>query len=372
MNIYSSRIKKVQDYINQSGSDGFFISKSAHIFYLSGFKGLSPEEMEASLFIDQKSVYLYLPKMYQEQGNNLDSVKEKIVTCILDYERDGLLSIWLKTSGKGKNILIEEGDLTIAEYNYLKKESEGTFQTSNGFLESLRVIKDAEELNKIREVVSRTDLVFNDLIAGLKSQDYPQLTELDVADLLRVLGRKHGLLAFSFEPIVASGAGGSEPHYVTSNKKLQKGEALLMDFGFTLDGYHSDLTRTIFLGKATDTFKKMYEVVLECNKQSLKSTKPGIDAGSLHKKAVTFFKKHRLDQFFIHGLGHGVGLEVHEEPFFRLHRKTPLQTGMAVTIEPGLYFPNEFGIRIEDYVIVTEKGCDVLSKGSTKELIELS
>jgi Xaa-Pro aminopeptidase len=144
-----------------------------------------------------------------------------------------------------------------------------------------------------------------------------------------------------------------------------------MDFGFTFNGYHSDLTRTIFLGKAPEQFRNMYDIVLACNKYSLKLAKAGIDAGSLHQKAVEFFAKQQRESFFIHGLGHGVGLEVHEEPFFRLNRKTILQPGMAVTIEPGLYFPNEYGIRIEDYVVITKTGVEVLSKNSPKLLIEL-
>lgn len=371
MSIYKQRINAVQEYIKQTSADGFFITNSFNIFYLTGFQGLSPEERESTLFITSADATLFLPRMYQEQGKMLQSVREKQVICVVDHERDGLLTKWIKAQEKGQNILIEEGDLTIEEYDYLKKVSGFSFHTSGGYLEGLRIRKDSVELGQIRTVVARTDQVFNDLISALKKNGYTTYTELDIADTLRTLGRKYDLNSFSFDPIVACGPGSSEPHYVTSNKKLKKGEVLLMDFGFTLNGYHSDLTRTIFLGKAPEKVKDMYDIVLACNEYALQLTRPGIDAGLLHQKSVEFFAKQKLDTYFIHGLGHGVGLEVHEEPFFRINRKTILQPGMTVTIEPGLYFPNEYGIRIEDYVVVTERGVEVLSNKSPKKLIEL-
>lgn len=372
MIIQKARIQKVRSIIKESKAEYFFITNPYHIFYLTGFRGLSPEEREATLLVSDFSVSLFVPRMYAEQAHLLDTVQQNIVTCVVDHERDGLMIKWLKTLGKGIKVLIEEGDLTIEEYTYLSKLLDGTFQSSNRRLEGLRIRKDTDELAKMVSVVSKTDIVFNNLVKMLKQSDYTHFTELDIADSLRVLGRKEGLLEFSFDPIVASGAGGSEPHYRTSNKKLYKGDVLLMDFGFTLDGYHSDVTRTIVLGKASNRVRNMYDLVLACNEYSLKQTKPGVNAGDLHRMAVDFFAKQNLEENFIHGLGHGIGLEVHEEPFFRLERKTILEPGMAVTIEPGLYFPNEFGIRIEDYVVITDTGHKVLSKNSPKQLIEVS
>lgn len=369
LTMYAQRIALVRAQLKKWNTLGMLITNPAHIFYLTGFSGLSPEEREATVLITAAEANLYLPRMYQEHATTLETVQQKRVACVIDVERDGLMIKWVKTVPKGSLIAIEEGDLTIEEYEFLKKETGCTFLDSRRFLESLRLRKDAQELDKIRTVVAKTDAVFNDLVAALRATSYTNYTELDIADLLRVIGRKHDLLKFAFEPIVACGAGGSEPHYKTANKKLRKNEMLLMDFGFTLDGYNSDITRTIALGKPTDRMRNMYDLVLACNNYSLKLVKPGVNAGDLHVKAVEFFAKNKVAEHFIHGLGHGIGLEVHEEPFFRLNRETILQAGMAVTIEPGLYFPGEFGIRVEDYVIVTPTGHEVVSKNSPKELI---
>lgn len=174
---------------------------------------------------------------------------------------------------------------------------------------------------------------------------------------------------WGFDPIVSFGQGSSQPHYRTGSKQIGQGPVLL-DFGVIFRGYTGDLTRTMYIGKAHDTFREMYKLVLECNRLCIAACKPGIPAYQLHKVAVDFFQEHGVDTSFLHGLGHGVGLNIHEEPFFRSNCQTMLQPGMVITIEPGLYFPGEFGIRIEDYVIVTETGCEVLST-SPKELLEL-
>ena len=250
------------------------------------------------------------------------------------------------------------------------EESELELKGASNIIELFRLHKDTDEKKKITLVVRKTDAVFDDIVKFLTTTDYASLTELDVADKLRFFGRQHGLKEFSFEPIVACGPGSSEPHYHTGLNKLQKGNILLMDFGFKYEGYCSDLTRCVFLGKADENVKNIYKIVLECNKRALAECKIGVATGKLHSNAVTFFEKHNLDSYFIHGLGHGVGIDIHEEPFFRIDRTTKLEKGMVVTIEPGIYLPGKFGIRIEDYVIMGKAEAEVLST-SPKELIEI-
>lgn len=369
---YQSRLLRLRQILQKNNTDGIFVTDPLNILYLTGFRGLSPEEREVSLYFDHKSASLFLPRMYEEQGKSLKAVEEGSVTCVIDYERDGILTKWLQSVSEGNQVFIEAGNLKVSEYRILEQMKRIVLKESLGIVETMRIIKDSVEIACVKDVVKKTDAVFNEVLNYLNTHDYLQLTELDIVDLLRKLGREHGLLEFSFEPIIACGAGASEPHYRTKNKPLKRGDVLLMDFGFRLNGYNSDLTRTLVLGKATDEMQKMYQLVLEGNQQSIASVKPGMETGTLHQNAVMFFKKQNIDQFFIHGLGHGIGLDIHEEPYFRVGHKTVLQPGMAITIEPGLYFPGKYGIRIEDFVVVTETGGDVLSDGSPRELIEVS
>lgn len=365
-----NRIATLQKQLKQFKADAFFCTSAANIFYLSGFQGLSPEERESSLLVTQSEVFLYLPKMYEENGKNLDNVKNGSIKLVIDTERDGLLHLFKKSLPKTSHVIIESENLTLSEFDRISEESELELTGASNIIELFRLHKDTDEKKKITLVVRKTDAVFDDIVKFLTTTDYASLTELDVADKLRFFGRQHGLKEFSFEPIVACGPGSSEPHYHTGLNKLQKGNILLMDFGFKYEGYCSDLTRCVFLGKADENVKNIYKIVLECNKRALAECKIGVATGKLHSNAVTFFEKHNLDSYFIHGLGHGVGIDIHEEPFFRIDRTTKLEKGMVVTIEPGIYLPGKFGIRIEDYVIMGKAEAEVLST-SPKELIEI-
>ncbi len=370
LSILKKRHSQLRALLSKTGANSFFCTSFSNIYYLSGFAGLSPEERESTLLVTQTQVILYVPKMYQEQAKALQSVKSGIITLKVDIERDGLMHMFRKDVKKGESVLVESTNLTLEEFYRISDNAEFQLQGYAGLVEELRVRKDIHEKKILDDVVSRTDTVFEDVVAFLRTTDYTTLTELDLADKLMYFGRQHGLREFSFDPIVAVGPGSSEPHYKTGFRKLERGNVLLMDFGFKLNGYCSDLTRTVFLGRATPEQKKMYSIVLEGNWNALRNCKVGVNAGQLHKEAVAFFEKNKLGKYFIHGLGHGVGLDVHEEPYFRPARESELQEGMVVTIEPGLYFPGKYGIRIEDYVIMGKKDGEVLSN-CTKELIEI-
>lgn len=367
---YFHRIKQVQQLLGNFNADAFFCTNPLNVLYLTGFAGLSPSEREATLLITSSTAILYVPKMYQEQAEKLVSVKEKIILLKVDLERDGLMHLFKKDLQDRTRVLIESENLTLFEFDQIEEKSVHEFIAASHVVDGLRLYKDEDEKKIITEVVLKTDSVFDNIVKFLNTTDYTKLTELDIADIFRKIGRDFGLQEFAFEPIIASGAGSSEPHYKTGLKKLKMGEVLLMDFGFKYKGYNSDLTRTVCLGAPCDRVRNVYDIVLECNKKALAACKAGITTGTLQQLSVEFFKHHILDTFFLHGLGHGVGIAVHEEPYFRIGRTTKLEKGMVVTIEPGLYFANDFGIRIEDYVYMGERDGEVLST-SEKELITI-
>jgi Xaa-Pro aminopeptidase len=348
-------------------ADALLITDPVNIFYLTGFRGLSPEERECSMLLKAEDAILVIPRMYREQAGALPDG----TTILVDEERDGLLAMCVRQAAESSVLAFEEEDLTVAEYTQVREVHEGDLVFGSGLVESARVVKDDEELDRIRKAVRIADDTFVELIAYLHSIDYTSLTELDIADRIVSLSRSLGGEGMGFDPIVASGPGASEPHYRTSAKRLAKGEVLLMDFGIRYGGYTSDLTRTVVLGTGSPAVRATYEHVLACNQASLAACKPGASAGDLHRDSVAFFAERGLAGDYLHGLGHGVGLDIHEQPFFRPGRDSELKAGMTVTIEPGLYYPGRYGVRIEDFVLVTDSGCEVLSSRSPKEYIEI-
>lgn len=369
MNIYEKRIQAVRSRISPQGS-ALLVTNVRNIYYLTGFRGISSEERESTVLVTPEDVFLFIPRMYAEQGELLSSVQAKIVTLVIDDERDGLLYLPSTYLKQVDTLLVEELDLKLFEFDAICSNYSASILRSGSIIESLRIIKDSEEVKIIKRAVEIADRSWCDLIAFLKTDKYEKRSEYEIAEILLSLSRKHGGEGWGFDPIVASGAGSSQPHYKTSSKKLESNTVLLVDFGVSFQGYTSDLTRTVMLGAVSDEILHAYQTVLACNQSAIQECRPGVHTSDLQKHAVDFFKNKQVDQYFIHGLGHGVGLDIHEEPYFRQTRDTKLEPGMIVTIEPGLYYPNKFGIRIEDYLLITKQGAEVLST-APKDLVML-
>lgn len=368
---YKTRISRLQNRLKNRKADALFVTNPSNVFYLTGFRGISPYERESSVLVTRESCYLYLPCMYAEEGRKTVSVIHNDVVCVVDEEREGILTLFVNDVSSKAMVMIEEYNLSTAEYHYLKQVFKGSLIMGRGEIEAMRAIKDEIEVSYIRQAVSITDAVYNHLTSFLQNEGYSDLTEQQLVYRLQEWYLQEGGEGFGFNPIVAVGASSSQPHYRSGHAKLESGHPLLLDVGITKYGYTGDLTRTLYLGSAPQQFKDNYSVVRDCNQVCIASVKPGIDISELQAKAVTYFEKRGLANHFIHSLGHGVGLNIHEEPFIRSSRELLLSPGMTLTIEPGIYFNNSYGIRIEDYCLVTEEGCEVLSS-STKELLEIA
>ncbi len=361
-------LSKLQSIIKERNVDALFVSNPINIYYLAGFRGLSPEEREVSLLVTKESALLFVPRMYEAQAKGLNSVANGSVELVVAKERDDLMISWVERVSKEGTVLFEDGNLFVSEFQDIQKRFSGSLQPAGNIIEELRIIKQPDEINNIRKAVELTDQAFDRVLDLLRSGDYTKLTEFDVADFIRSEARKLGGEGLSFDSIVASGAGSALPHYFTGSNRLQKGDLLLIDWGVKYRGYCGDLTRCIALGDVGDEVRKSYQIVRDCNGLCIEACKAGMKEGELDDVAHAFFRERNLDQYFLHGLGHGIGLEAHEGVFLRSRRTRVLEPGMTITIEPGLYFESKFGIRVEDFVLVTESGCEVLSKAS-KELI---
>ena len=237
--------------------------------------------------------------------------------------------------------------------------------TLDKLLRDLRVIKTPEEIQKIKAAQRITDAAFTHILRRIR----PGVTEREIALEIEFFMRREGADGVAFDLIVVSGENGSLCHGVPSQKKIEKGEFITMDIGAVLDGYHSDMTRTVALGQISPEQKKVYHTVLEAQIAALGQCRPGVACGSVDKAARDIIEKDYPGTFG-HSTGHGVGVEIHEWPRFAPGDKTIARPGMVVTVEPGIYLAGRFGVRIEDMVAITETGYENLTH-SPKELIQL-
>lgn len=223
--------------------------------------------------------------------------------------------------------------------------------------EELRQIKEPGEVARIREAAGITGKAYSRIRRYLE----PGLTELEVVGELERIIRREGASGASFDIIVAGGPNSCFPHHLSGPRKLRRGEPVIIDMGVVVGGYRSDLTRTFFLGKINSLFQRVYDTVRRAQEESFRLIKPGVTAGSLDAAARAYIAQQGYGKYFGHNLGHGVGIEVHESPSISGKSAAIIKPGMLFTIEPGIYLPRKFGIRIEDMVLVTPKGREVIS-----------
>lgn len=359
------RIKKLQKVLSRKKLDGLLVSNITNVQYLSGFTGSS-----ADLLITGKGTYFITDSRYIEQaqkevqrgstsGSGFEFVKEE----------KGLVRTLKKLLGKQqfKNLGVETDSLTYNQYQELLKElSFVELIPSYGLVQKLRLIKDEEEIQRIKHACRIAEDAFNVLLPLIKDG----VSEHDLAIELEYLIKKKGG-EIAFEMIVLSGRHSSLPHGKPSHKKLAVGDFILFDWGAKFKGYNCDLSRTLFLGSPTHRQKLVYQTVKGAQEEALANLNPGVKFAQLDKIARERIGKNGLKRFFGHNLGHGVGLEVHELPKIGHSSKSAVQAGMVLTIEPGVYIPSFGGVRIEDTVLVTDNGHKVLTDKVSKELVVL-
>jgi Xaa-Pro aminopeptidase len=238
---------------------------------------------------------------------------------------------------------------------------------TEGLVAKLRQVKDAAEIAKMRRAAALGCSLFEWVLPHVAAG----VTEQEVAAQLEFAARMAGAEAMSFETIIASGPRSAMPHGRASKAKLPQHGFVTMDFGVVLDGYCSDMTRTVHLGKGKQRELDVYHSVLEAQCAAVAAVAAGVSCGDVDEAARSVLRKHKLAKWFSHSTGHGVGLEIHEGPRIAAKQEQKLEAGMVITIEPGVYLPGEFGVRIEDMVLVTAKGGEVLTAASPKAWIEL-
>lgn len=364
MNSIVNRIFRLRELLQDKCCDAVIINKEENLHYFSGFTG-----DDTILVITLNECYLITDSRYIEQAKQQTSFPD--VDFKIVEQKQGLFA---KTAEVIKNvqavsIAFEGNALLYNQYAQLKNllsDCEIDFSTVVN-LDELRIIKDAQEIELIKKAIWISDEAYTHILKFVKSGMSENEVAAELEDKMRRLGSERP----AFTTIVASGKRGALPHGVATDKLINDGEFVTIDFGAVYKGYHSDITRTFCVGKASDKQKEIYDVVLQAQLLGLKEIAPGKSGKEVDAPVRKYIADAGYGDYFGHGLGHGVGLEIHELP--RLSPLSPtkeLKENMLVTDEPGIYLPDFGGVRIEDTVLVTADGCQALTQ-SEKRLIEL-
>lgn len=260
----------------------------------------------------------------------------------------------------------EDNYMSVAEYSQWKEEVRAELVPASEILDLLRMVKDEEELAAMKEAQRVTDEAFSEILNDIK----PGVAECEIAAKLTYLMARKGAECNSFDPIVACGANGSKPHAIPSQALIQKGQFVTMDFGCVVGGYCSDMTRTVAVGQPTDEMKFVYDTVLKAQLAGIAAAHGGVTGAEIHNIGAKIIADAGYGDYFGHGFGHSLGIEIHENPRFSPLWDKVIPAGACLSAEPGIYLPGKFGVRIEDVIMLTDDGCIDITR-SPKELIIL-
>ena len=351
-----SRIAKLRESFVRNAVDGVLITSYENMLYYSGFKCA-----EAYLLITGKDAYVFTDFRYTIQAR--DEAKDCRVIEISNDTLIAKIKEVLKADGV-RACGFEEEKLTVSQFRQFDALSVQLKPMSRD-ISSFRAVKDAGEIENLRIAQSMADKAFELFLGRVK----PGMTEVEAAAELDYLCRLQGSEGPSFDTIIGSGPNGAMCHAIPGKRKLADGDLVVVDFGCMYNGYHSDMTRTFGIGKVSDKCRKIYDIVLEAQLKALESLKSGISGREFDRIARDCISSYGYGEAFGHSLGHGFGLEIHEKPRASKLSEDILLAGMTITDEPGIYLEGEFGVRIEDDLVVTEDGCINLANTTKKLMI---
>lgn len=352
-----NHLESIAAQLAEYGLDAMLVTSEPGEFYAIGFHG------EGVALVTGQGCYYFTDSRY------IEACRAQVTGCAIAMpegrgykaEVQALVEkLGLQTIG------FEDQYLSVADYNAWTGAVGAKFVPAGGLLDGLRTYKDAEELDRMVKAQRISEQALEEILTFIK----PGVTEKEIAARLEYDMLRFGAEKMSFDPIVASGPNGSMPHAIPSGKKVEKGEFITMDFGCKFGGYCSDMTRTVALGQPGEEMVKVYNTVLEAQLAGIAAARAGAVGADVHQVAAKVIADAGYGEYFGHGLGHSLGIEIHEEPRFSPTWNKPIGAGAALSVEPGIYLPGRFGVRIEDVVVLTQEGCQVITK-APKELIIL-
>ena len=383
MSIFATRRSQLIKELMQEPIDAVLINNPSNLYYYTGFTGgeamflmpvngdiMSTYAIELcgisndshAITNDWPDGYVITDSRYYEQVE-----KECEGLQLVKWESKGMAATIQELLVEDKKIqIVLEDDMNLVQYMKLTEVCKNcAFTLGSKWIQKPRMVKDAEELAKLEKAEHIGDAAFTHILDVLK----PGVSEREIALELEFFMKKQGASKLSFDTIVASGANGSMPHAQVTDRVLQSGDFVTMDFGCVYQGYCSDMTRTVAIGTPTDEMKKVYQIVLDANLRAMEQIEAGKRCNEIDAVARDYIREQGYGEYFGHGLGHGVGLDIHEEPRFSPKCDVITQENMVITDEPGIYLPGQFGVRIEDLVVVKENGYQKLSQSEKKLII---
>jgi Xaa-Pro aminopeptidase len=360
---HGARLQVLSRALDRERIDFLLVSHLPNIRYLCGFSGSA-----AQLLVGSNGATLFTDGRYTAQA------REEVNDARIVIQRKAPLvaaTEWIashKGAARRQILGIESEHMTVAERSRLAKFLPDGIRITSApaLVEQARMVKDAEEVTRIRRAALLGAGLFDTVLKTLR----PGAREADVAAAMEFQARKSGAEGMSFDTIIASGKRSSLPHGRASIAPIPRSGFVVCDFGVILAGYCSDRTRTVYVGRPSREARRFYDAVHQAQQAALGSVRPGATVGEVDRAARKVLQKAGLGRYFSHSTGHGVGLEIHEAPRVAAGQSEILRPGMVITVEPGAYVPGRWGVRIEDMVVVTEHGAEVLAP-SAKELISI-
>ncbi|WP_060210277.1 M24 family metallopeptidase [Sporosarcina koreensis] len=351
------KLAKLREALKENGLDALLVTNPYNRRYMTGFTGsagVAVVSAEDAVFITDFRYTEQAAK--QVQGFRIVKHEKTIIEEVANQVKEM----------KIKKLGFEKDNVSFGTYELYNDKVDAELKAVSGIVEKLRMVKTADEIEILQQAAKIADDAFAHICTFIK----PGVTELEVSNELEMFMRKQGATSSSFDTIVASGERGALPHGVASDKVIQSGELVTLDFGALYNGYISDITRTVAVGEPSEQLKEIYEVTLAAQVLALEKIKPGMTGIEADAIARDYIKSKGYGDAFGHSTGHGIGLEVHEGPALSFRSETVLVPNMTVTVEPGIYLPGIGGVRIEDDILITEDG-NVRLTHSPKELIIL-
>ncbi|MFN2525553.1 MAG: M24 family metallopeptidase [Actinomycetota bacterium] len=355
---HAARVDKMIDLLDRESVDAFLVADLLNVRYLTGFSGTA-----GAVLIHAGGAIFYTDGRYRARAGDLVQGAE----IAIYRERVSELLPQALADRNIKTLGFEAEQLTVAQRDDFERDLPVELRPTRGVVADLRRSKEPSEIAAIKEAVRLADEAFEQVLTRLT----PGANEREVALFLEVTMRESGADEVSFPPIVGSGTHAAHIHHTPTTREFQRDELVLLDFGARVDGYCSDLTRTVVLGSATDELRERYRLVFDAQERGIAQVAPKVACRGVDSAARSVIEQAGQGDLFAHGLGHGVGLDIHEAPRLNRESNQTLVEGDVVTVEPGIYDPAWGGIRIEDCVHVSASGPEVLAKAPKHELIEV-
>ncbi|MGB5946449.1 M24 family metallopeptidase [Paenisporosarcina sp.] len=360
-----TKINQLSSYLSENNLDAAFITTPDNVFYVSGFRSNPHERLLGVVIFKDAEPLMICPKMEvpdaKEAGWSFDVVGHQDTDQPWQLLKEAIVAKGVTIN----QLAIEKSHMTVERLEALQELfPQASFARLDDQLNSMRVIKDESELDILRKAAEYADFAIEVGVSEIAEGK----TELEILTAIELALKKKGIAHMSFDTMVLSGPKTASPHGKPGDRKIQKGDFVLFDLGVIYKGYCSDITRTVSFGEPSDAQKEVYETVRKAEQAAVDAVKPGVRAMDLDKIARDVITQAGYGEFFTHRLGHGLGISVHEFPSVTGNNDMKLIEGMVFTIEPGIYDPSITGVRIEDDVVVTKDGVEVLTK-YPKELV---